>query len=133
MDLSNATKLKEIKCLLFESCASTFAGILHTITEKHQDLKQVSITPYFCRRRVAPADLFSFPGSRHYWGWDALDDAIVRLLKLHPNCMKLIQYHSENEVFTHEDGMCYFMNFFPNAMKVVEKEGIEIEIEWILC
>ena len=122
MDLSNATKLKEIKCWFNQFNASTFAGILHTITEKHQDLKQVSLIPFFGRHLVAPAELSSD------LGWEALDDAIVRLLKSHPNCMKLVQYH---QVATHENEMCILMSLFPNAMKLVEKEGIEIEFEWL--
>lgn len=89
INLSKSTKLKELEFRFPRHVVSEVAAILNTITFEHKELERVSIHLPF-----GALDIMRGEPQRHQrLQWEGLDNALLQLLKWHPNCTKIVWYN----------------------------------------
>ena len=97
---------------------------LDTITSEHKDFKQVSIHCF----RSSLVDIVAYPKWDGGQDWMVLDDALVRLWRLHRICVKVILYSSpKGYKMTEEKYRACLKHVLPGVTGAMEGE-IQLEL-----
>lgn len=125
IDLSRATKLKEVGFELNEPCAERVAATLDTITLKHEDFEQVSVYfPFlFLSDGTRPVDIRRAVGEEMHSQWVQLDRILVRLWESHSIRLKVICNVNEKGAKVALEGMKYLLR------EMAAKGKIELELD----
>ena len=124
IDLSRATKLKEVAFELETHYTAAVAATLDRITPKHQDFKQISLyfPCLFLSRDFRLVDFRTSVGEEIYSQWVDLDRILVRLWESHAIRMKVIcNVREKGPKVTHDDMKYLFCG-------MATKERIELEL-----